>query len=56
MQQYTNKVRGEEDRKLLKMNVNNVAFEILCHSKCFIRMEMHSTPLLELKHTHNVFW
>lgn len=29
MQQYTNKVRGEEDRKLLKMNVNNVAFEIL---------------------------
>ncbi len=59
MLQCANKSKEEEDRKLINMNVNDARFlyiKEISFCKCFMRMEINSTCLLDLKDAHNVFW
>ncbi len=58
MQQCANKGREEEGCEQINMDVNNAGFRILKKNrlcKCFMRKEMHSTRLLDLKNTQNAY-
>ncbi len=56
--QCTNKGREEEDCEQVNMNVNNADFRVLSKIgfACFMRKEMRSAHLLDLKHSHKAFW